>query len=131
MGVLLVGGAVGTSYAVSGVARCDPGCPDIGPMSISQLIHNLTGMVAYTVALVGVGVFGVAGRRDERWGPLARVSLVMAPILCVVALAIPVAQEWRGLLQRIVEVGQMGWLLAVAITCRSNRDPEAEPAPVR
>jgi hypothetical protein len=118
VGVLLVGGAVGTSYAVSGVARCDPGCPDTGA-STGQLVHNVTGSVGYTVAIAGVALFGLAGRRDGRWGGVARASLVAAPVMLVAALAIPVAAEWRGLLQRIVEVGQMGFLLAVALTARS------------
>jgi hypothetical protein len=124
--VLMVGGAVGSSYAVSGVARCDPGCPDVDA-SAEQLVHNLTGTAGYTVAIAGVALFGLAGRRDERWGAVARASLVAAPVMLVAALAIPVAGEWRGLLQRIVEVGQMGFLLVVALTARSV----PAPAPAR
>ena len=128
VGVLMVGGAVGVSYAVSGVARCDPGCPDVDA-STEQLVHNLTGTLAYTVAIGGIALFGLAGRSDERWGAVARASLVAAPVMLVVAMAIPVADEWRGLLQRIVEVGQMGFLLAVALRSRSGPEAPWVPPP--
>ena len=45
---------------------------------------------------------------------VGRAGLLAAPVLAAIGLAIPVAEDWRGLLQRLLEVGLYAWILAVA-----------------
>ena len=113
--VWLAGGGLGASYAVSAVARCDPGCPD-EDVGAAQAVHNLVGSAGYTLAVAALVVFGLAARRSASV-PVRRVGragLVAAPVLAAIGLAIPVADDWRGLLQRLLEVGLYAWILAVA-----------------
>ena len=118
----LVGGGLGGSYAITGVARCDAGCPEVGDVSTAQQVHNLVGSLGYVLAIGGVILFGVAARRVPRWGPLAGAGLALAPVLVVVAGLVTVLDDWRGLLQRGLEVLLLAWLLAVVA-----RLPHGEP----
>lgn len=113
LAVGLVGGGLGGSYAVSGVARCDAGCPEVGDVSTAQQIHNLVGSLGYVLAIGGVVLFGVAARRTSGPGgrTLARASLIGAPVLVVVAGLVTALDDWRGLLQRVLEVLLFAWLL--------------------
>jgi hypothetical protein len=115
VGVGLVSGGMGASYAVSAVARCEPGCPDAGGVGAAQQIHNVAGTLGYTLAIVGLVVFGLAARRSPvpRWRARARPTLLLAPVALVVGWLTPVVDDERGLLQRLLEVLLLGWLLAI------------------
>jgi hypothetical protein len=114
-GVALVSGGMGASYAVSAVARCEPGCPDGRGVGAAQQIHNGAGTLGYTLAIVGLVVFGLAARRSPvpRRRALSRATLLLAPVALVVGWLTPVVDDERGLLQRLLEVLLLGWLLAI------------------
>ncbi len=61
-------------------------------------------------------VFGLAVRHSAVASArrVGHAGLVAAPVLAAVGLAIPVAGDWRGLLQRLLDVGLYAWILAVA-----------------
>jgi hypothetical protein len=113
--VWLAGGGLGASYAVSAVARCEPGCPD-EDVDAAQAAHNLVGTAGYGLAVAALVVFGLAVRRSGRAQArrVGRAGLVAAPVLAAIGLAVPVAGDWRGLLQRLLEAGLCAWTLAVA-----------------
>ena len=115
-GLLVVAGGFATSYVVAGIARCDPGCGAVEPVSTSQRVHDLVGSLGYTAALAGL-VMAALDRRVTL-GRATRVSAaVAAPI--VVVLSAFMADESRaadrGLHQRIVEVLVFAWL-ALSVT---------------
>ena len=113
--VWMAGGGLGASYAVSAVARCEPGCPD-EEVGAAQAVHNLVSSAGYTLAIAALVVFGLAVRRSAR-APARRVGragLVAAPVLAAIGLAVLVADDWRGLLQRLLDAGLYAWILAVA-----------------
>ena len=112
--VWLAGGGLGASYAVSAVARCDPGCPD-EDMSTAQAVHNLASTVGYTLAVAALVVFGLAARRSAwaRARRVGRAGLLAAPVLAATGVATLVAADWRGLLQRLLDAGLYAWILAV------------------
>jgi hypothetical protein len=127
--VWLAGGGLGASYAVSAVARCEPGCPD-ERVGTAQAAHNLVSSAGYTLAVVALIVFGLAVRRSGR-APARRVGragLVAAPVLAAIGLAVPVAGDWRGLLQRLLDAGLYAWTLAVAhIAAAATPEPDDGP----
>ena len=90
--VWLAGGGLGASYAVSAVARCDPGCPD-EDMSTAQAVHNLASTVGYTLAVAALVVFGLAARRSAwaRARRVGRAGLMAAPVLAAIG-----ARDARG-----------------------------------
>ena len=136
--VWLAGGGLGASYAVSAIARCDPGCPD-EDMGATQTVHSLVSTAGYTLAVAAVVVFGLAARRSD-WTPprrMGRACLVAAPVLASIGLATLMADDWQGLVQRLLDAGLYAWTLAVAYlvaACpgsRSTAPPVAVGAPRR
>jgi hypothetical protein len=126
--VWLAGGGLGASYAVSAVARCEPGCPDEG-IGGAQLAHNLVSSAGYTLAIAALVVFGLVAVRQAPQGAIRRVGragLLAAPVLAVVGLAIPVAGDWRGLLQRLLDAGLYAWILAAAHLAATAASPPVD-----
>ncbi len=120
LGLVGVLGGFGSSYAVSGVARCDPGCPESGDLSVAQQVHTTAGSVGYVAAIAGLASFGWTLRREPRWRPIALVSLAAAPALAIVAGTTPGSDD-RGLRQRVVEIAVFAWIVVVA--GRAHRAP--------
>lgn len=113
VGIALVGGGLGMSYFVSGFARCDAGCPETGAMSTAQQVHNAVGVLGYVAAIAGVALASIAMRRATGWRNVAAAGLVAAPILVVLSL-LTTDSEWRGALQRLIEVVLLAWFWTVA-----------------
>ena len=129
--VWLAGGGLGASYAVSAVARCDPGCPD-EDVGAAQAVHSLVSSAGYTLAVAALVVFGLAVRRSA-CAPARRVGragLVAAPVLAAIGLAVLVADDWRGLLQRLLDAGLYAWTLAVAHLAAAAPRSRATGTPV-
>ena len=115
----------------SGVARCDPGCPD-EDVGAAQAVHSLVSTAGYTLAVAALVVFGLAVRRSA-WAPARRVGragLVAAPVLAVIGLATLVADDWRGLFQRLLDAGLYAWTLAVAYLAAAAPPEPGDGRPV-
>jgi len=115
IGVLLLGGGVGAAYVVSAGARCEAGCPTDG--DVAQTIHNLGGgALEYVGAAAGLVVFGLAARSVAGWRLEGRISLALVPIVVVLAGVVDIEStaDWRGLIQRVVEVAIFGWVVMVS-----------------
>jgi hypothetical protein len=116
--------ALGGSYLVSGVAPCDPGCPDSSgeaEVSTAQEVHDVAGVVGYTVAVGGVVAFAFAARGSDA----APVSLAVAAVVVAAGLAAGATDGWAGALQRVVEVVLLAWLVEVV---RRLTEPPVEPS---
>ena len=114
--------ALGGSYLVSGVAPCDPGCPDAidtngadgadgtgEEIGTGQQVHDVAGVLGYTVAVYGVVAFAYATRGSDG----LPASLAVAAVVVVAGLASAAADDWAGALQRIMELALLGWLVEV------------------
>jgi hypothetical protein len=113
IGIGLVGVSVAIGYVVSGVARCEPGCPTDG--DTQQAIHNAVGYVEYGGAPLGLLLAGLGARRLPSWRPVTVWAFVAVPLFLVLA---PLLEEdsWRdsrGVLQRILEAAIFGWIALV------------------
>ena len=112
-GVLLAAVAIAIGYAVSGVARCEAGCPTDG--DLQQSIHNAVGYVEYGGAPIGFALVAWASRRRAGWRLVAAWSA--GATILFLAIAPLVEQEQRrssrGTLQRVLEVLLWGWVVLV------------------
>lgn len=101
----MLAGCIAVGYGTAVVFPCDPGSPTTG--SWRQGLHNLGGAAQYIgggVALVNAGT---------RWGDVAAIAgwLVLA---VAAALTFFPAGSWRGLAQRIGELGLFGALVVLS-----------------
>jgi len=112
VGIVLIGGGLGGSYAITGLARCDAGCPESGPVSTAQEIHNAVGVPGYVVAIAGVLVFAIGVRRMRRWRGESNLWFLAAAVLVVLATLTPAMDSWRGALQRLIELVLLTCLVA-------------------
>lgn len=96
---------------------CDVGCRSAVP-SVSQMMHNLTGLVSYLGAPIGLILLGVSAKRwpGAAWlSPLAFVCAAISGVAFIVMLAeTPVG----GLVQRVLEAAVAIWILACAFAIR-------------
>jgi hypothetical protein len=110
----LVLGGLGSSYLVSSVARCDPGCPDAGTLSKRQQVHNLAGVVGY-----GVGIVGPASAARSAWRSGHRRAAAVAGAVAVgsatLATLTATRPASRGLYQRALEALLLGWTVSARV----------------
>ena len=114
VGIGIVGLSIAVGYGVSGLARCEAGCPTDGDWQ--QSVHNAVGYVEYGGAPLGMLLTAIAVRRDRTW----RIVTAWSAIAFVAFLAIaPLVEEEsrrgsRGTLQRVLEGLLFGWVALVA-----------------
>jgi hypothetical protein len=107
----------GAGVAASGIASCDPGCPQTGG-SVENLIHNGIAPIAFLCLIAAAGVLGVLFRGDAAWRSLSIYSLASSLVgLCLlVALAGSLdTRELTGLWQRLLLAVLFLWSAVVGL----------------
>jgi hypothetical membrane protein len=119
----------GAGLAASGIASCDPGCPQTGG-SVENLIHNRIAPIAFLCLIVGAGILGVHFRSNPDWRSLSSYSLISSLIaLCLlVGLASSLdTRELTGLWQRLLLAVLFLWCAVVGL--RAYRLPAWSGSP--
>lgn len=107
----------GAGVAASGIASCDPGCPQSGG-SVENLVHNRIAPIAFLCLIVGAGILGVHFRSNPNWRSYSAYSLVSSGIaLCLlVALANSLdSRELTGIWQRLLLFVLLLWCAVVGL----------------
>jgi hypothetical membrane protein len=107
----------GAGVAASGIASCDPGCPQAGG-SVENLIHNGVAPIAFLCLIAGAGILGIHFRSHPAWRPLSAYSLVSSAVaLCLlVALASSLdTRELTGLWQRLLLAVLFLWCAMIGV----------------
>ena len=111
-----IGILYGLGTVVVGFFPCDAGCNKefIDP-SLSQFIHNLTGIVTYLVVPVSLLLVAVAALKWTNAKPVVFTGIIsgIIAIIFVGILSGDMNTEFTGLYQRIIE----GSILVFIITC--------------
>ncbi|MGK0386432.1 MAG: hypothetical protein ACI849_001048 [Patiriisocius sp.] len=107
----------GIATIVVAIFPCDQGCNKelINP-SISQLIHNLTGLLTYIFVPISILLIGIGLRKSKNYLQLSNIGVLLG-ILCIVFVSIlsdPLT-SYAGLYQRIIESLYILWIIACAI----------------
>ena len=116
----------GAGVAASGIASCDPGCPQAGG-SVENLVHNRIAPIAFLCLIAAAGILGVLFRGDAFWRSLSIYSLIssLSGLCLLVALANSLdARELTGLWQRLLLAVLFLWCAVVGL--RASRHSEAK-----
>lgn len=117
LGLTGVGVFYGLATVVTSIFPCDAGCnPEMINPTISQLVHNLTGMLTYLVTPVSLAIigFGLRQKKEHRTLALASVACAGMSFFFVLVLFSSPASAVAGLLQRIIEGSILTWFLLAA-----------------
>jgi hypothetical membrane protein len=107
----------GAGVAASGIASCDPGCPQTGG-SVENLVHNTIAPIAFVCLIAAAGILGVLFRGDASWRSLSIYSLISSLMgLCLLlALAGSLdSREFTGVWQRLLLAVLFLWCAVIGL----------------
>ncbi len=116
-GFLGIGIFYGIATVVVGIFPCDSGCnKELVDPSISQLIHNLTGLLTYIFVPISIIMVAIGLRKSKNYRGLSKIGIICG-ITCIifVGLLSDPLTNYAGLYQRIVEVIFIFWIIACSI----------------
>jgi Protein of unknown function (DUF998) len=101
-------------YIAAAAFPCDPGCRPQTP-SLSQVVHNATGLLGYVLAPAFLFSLGLAARSwpKARW--LAQLSFALAFFALAGLLTLSSTSSAVGLSQRVLEASVLGWVVACSL----------------
>ena len=107
----------GIATIVVGIFPCDKGCNKefIDP-SISQIIHNLTGLLTYIFVPISIIIIGVGLRKSKNYQGLSKIGIISG-LICIVLVGLlsDPSTNYAGLFQRIIEGIFIIWIIACSI----------------
>lgn len=114
IGYIILGIFYGFGTVVVSLFPCDEGCnKEFIEPSLSQLIHNLSGLLTYLFVPVSLILLGIAARKWEG-AVLVSYSGIICGIIAMLFVGIlsnNVRSELAGLYQRIIEGAILTWIL--------------------
>jgi len=114
----------GLATVIVGIFPCDTGCNKefIDP-SISQVIHNLTGLLTYIFVPICIILIGVGLRNSSSYHRFSNQSIVHGAIssLFIYILLSNPNSEYVGLYQRLVEAVFIIWTITCSITIKNSK----------
>ena len=114
----------GIATIIVGIFPCDKGCNrELVDPSISQLIHNLTGLLTYIFVPLSIIAIGLGLRQLKTQNRLSRISFLCG-LNCIVfsglLLTDPLA-KYVGLYQRIIEGTFIIWIITCSLFIKNSK----------
>lgn len=112
----------GIATIIVSLFPCDKGCnKEFADPSLSQLIHNLTGLFTYIIVPISLVILGIAAKNWANGKYLARLGIVcgLTAILFVGILSSDLQSKFIGLYQRIIESSVLVWIVACSFYLRT------------
>jgi hypothetical membrane protein len=112
---IMVGYGFGT--IICAIYNCDVGCnPKFIDPSLSQIIHNLMGMITYLIVPFSILLIAIDSRNWENSRQYTLVSFIIFAIsfTFVVVLNLNLDSPYKGLIQRIIEGSILFWITTSA-----------------
>jgi type IV secretory pathway VirB2 component (pilin) len=122
IGFLGIGIFYGLGTVLVSLFPCDKGCDkELVDPSLSQLIHNLTGLLTYTIVPISLIILGIAARQWENGKYLSLFGMLcgLVAIFFVGLLSSDLQSKLTGLYQRIAEGSVLVWILACSFYHRN------------
>jgi len=117
-GFIGLGVFYGIATIIVSLFPCDKGCgKELVDPSLSQFIHNLTGLLTYLIVPVSLLMLGVAARKwpDAKFVSYAGIALGLIAMLFVGILSSNLHGNFAGLYQRIIEGSILAWIVVCSV----------------
>lgn len=104
----------GLGTILVGIFPCDAGCNKefINP-SVSQIIHNISGMLTYTLTPVFILLTGFGLKGKSSFSNRSILTAILSIVFIVVMFSSP-DSGYVGLVQRIIETLFISWIIGLA-----------------
>lgn len=117
----------GIATIIVGIFPCDKGCNrELVDPSISQLIHNLTGLLTYIFVPLSIIAIGLGLRQLKTQHGLSRIA-ILCGLNCVVFIGLLLTDplsKYAGLYQRIIEGTFMIWIIVCSLFIKKSNQLE-------
>lgn len=114
LGFIGLGVFYGMGTIVVSLFPCDSGCgKELVEPSLSQLIHNLTGLLTYLIVPVCLLILGIAAQKwkNGKFVSYSGIAFGITAILFVGIFSSDLQSEYIGLYQRIIEASVLTWII--------------------
>ena len=104
----------GIATLIVSLFPCDKGCDkELVDPSLSQLIHNLTGLLTYVIVPFCLLILGIVARKwiDGKYVHYLGIFLGLTAILFVSILSADLHSKFVGVYQRIIEGSILAWII--------------------
>ena len=112
----------GIATLIVSLFPCDKGCDkELVDPSLSQLIHNLTGLLTYTIVPVCLLILGIVARKwaDGKYVSYLGIFLGLTAILFASILSADLHSKVAGLYQRVIEGSILSWIIVCSFYLKS------------
>jgi hypothetical protein len=113
----------GLATIIVGIFPCDKGCnKELIDPSISQLIHNLTGLMTYIIVPLSIIAIGIGLRQLKTHYGLSKIA-IFCGLNCILFIGILLSDpltEYAGLYQRLIEGTFIIWIIACSLFIKSS-----------
>ena len=113
----------GIATIIVGIFPCDKGCnKELVNPSISQLIHNLTGLLTYIFVPISIIAIGLGLRQLKTQNRLSRIA-IFCGLNCIVFIGFLLtdpSSEYAGLFQRIIEGTFIIWIITCSLFIKNS-----------
>jgi hypothetical membrane protein len=115
----------GIATIVVGLFPCDKGCnKELVDPSVSQIIHNLTGLLTYIFVPISIIIIGIGLRQSKKYNELSKIAIICG-LICILFIGLLLSNpltNYAGLFQRIIEGTFIIWIIACSMFIkRSNQ----------
>ncbi len=121
LGLIGIGLFYGLGTVVVSIFPCDSGCNKemINP-TISQFLHNLSGLLTYLFVPICLIILGLEARKWPNGKTLSIVGLLCGCISILFIFLIMVATDsnYIGLIQRVIEASILFWIISFSLYLR-------------
>jgi len=122
LGLAGIGVFYGIATIIVSLFPCDKGCDkQLVDPSLSQLIHNLTGLLTYIIVPISLLTLGIVARKWVNGKYVSYLGIVcgLTSIIFVGVLSSDLHSKYIGLYQRIVEGSVLTWIVVCSFYLRT------------
>jgi Protein of unknown function (DUF998) len=123
IGFFGIGFGYGFGTIICSIFNCDSGCnPELIDPSLSQIIHNLMGLITYMIVPFSILLIAIASRKWKNGLYLSNISYLVFIIsfLFVVILNANLGSQFKGLIQRVIEGSILFWIVCISYFIQKN-----------
>lgn len=118
IGFLGLGIFYGITTIIVGIFPCDKGCNnEFTDPSISQVIHNITGLLTYIFVPISILIISLGLRKWKCYHGLSKIGIIcgLVSTILISYLIFDTDTNYAGLIQRIIEGIFIMWIITCSV----------------